>query len=285
MKNVFNTSEIAHLWANKLQDSARNSGSNFFFEKNIIYSYGHHFPIAKHVTNENGNSAILFTERRYSNTTAKHISIVRSACSHKDLIFCCNPENSHDANFNFWLHEVHNIAASLPKAKKPEKYLNEISYVSTKVNAYASFFSLPIPVTLQAALSIGSKDEYQQYSEKKAQYEKQELARKKKDADKTHKKELSKWLNYEVNRLYNRNGFDYLRLSGDRIETTQAVKIPYEIGKRLYAAIKENKLNVGDKVLDYEVLSTGKEIKIGCHNFKTSYLIQFGNKIFDKQTA
>ena len=35
-----NNSMVAHLWANESQESA--NGSNFYFEGQSIYSYGHH---------------------------------------------------------------------------------------------------------------------------------------------------------------------------------------------------------------------------------------------------
>ena len=45
-KQVFNTGEIPHLWAHKVQASARNAQGNIYFEDETIYSYGPHFPIA-----------------------------------------------------------------------------------------------------------------------------------------------------------------------------------------------------------------------------------------------
>lgn len=172
MKTVFtDLSTIAHLWANQTQTTARNSSSNFYFDSNVIYSYGRHFPIAKHITNEAGEHAILFTTRSYSLTTSKHVSIVWQAANHKNIIHCFNPESTHDENLNSWLYEAERIAANLLKAKKPEKYLSELSYVNDKVNKYVSFFNLPIPEKLQAALSIGSKDRYKEYAAKKELFE------------------------------------------------------------------------------------------------------------------
>jgi hypothetical protein len=87
MKTVFtDISKVAHLWANQLQDNARNTG-NFFFEGKEIYSYGRHFMIAKHIENDKWERAVLFTERTYSVSTAKHIAVVRQAASHKDIIY------------------------------------------------------------------------------------------------------------------------------------------------------------------------------------------------------
>ena len=79
-RHVFPTDEIAHLWAHKTQADARNSAGNFYFHGDTIYSYGNHFPIARHVTSKSGRKrAILFTNRTYSNTTSKHLGMVRRA--------------------------------------------------------------------------------------------------------------------------------------------------------------------------------------------------------------
>ena len=42
-----NHHEVCHFWANQIQDSGK--ASNMFYERDIIYSYGYHFPIAKHI--------------------------------------------------------------------------------------------------------------------------------------------------------------------------------------------------------------------------------------------
>lgn len=86
-KNVHPTNEVAHLWYHKTQPSARNGGrNNFYFEGPVIYSYGSHFPIARHVEH-NGKPAILFTTRSYSTTTARHISEVRGAIPSSATVF------------------------------------------------------------------------------------------------------------------------------------------------------------------------------------------------------
>jgi hypothetical protein len=89
MKQVFNTNEVAHIWANQKQDAGRNANNNLYFKHQTIYSYGAHFPIAT----IHGDK-VLFTLRTYSNTTAKHISKVRQAVSHKEFIYCAYPPTS-----------------------------------------------------------------------------------------------------------------------------------------------------------------------------------------------
>lgn len=161
MKHVFtDISHIAHLWANQLQDSARNSG-NFYFDGNTIYSYGRHFPIAKHVENEQGVKGVLFTERRYSNTTAKHISVVAQASTHKNIIYCSSPDSTHNDNFNNWQRKMEENAERLLTARKPEKYLSAINYTASHVVKYADFWGIDIPEPVKTLMQIGNKEEYQ----------------------------------------------------------------------------------------------------------------------------
>jgi hypothetical protein len=283
MKKVFtDISTIAHLWANQLQEEARNSG-NFYFYKKTIYSYGAHFPIAKHIEKD-GERAVLFTTRGYSNTTARHISVTRQAASHLNVIKCHNPTATHEENFNRWKIDAELVAAKLPKAKKPEKYLNELEYINSQANKYAQFFGLELPAKLTAILTIKDKNEYNSYHDQKMAILEAERLKKEAELKKQHKKALAEWKAGKTSRLYTRIKTDYLRLNKEaaRIETTQAVQIPMELGKRLFYSIKENTLKVGDKVLNFEVNEVGAKVKIGCHTFTKKYLLQFGAQVFAK---
>jgi hypothetical protein len=281
MKKVFtDISQVAHLWANQLQDEARNSG-NFYFNGSTIYSYGGHFPIAKHIE-VNGQKAVLFTTRGYSNTTARHIAVVRHAASHLNVIKCYDPNTTHEENFNRWKVDAELVAAKLPKAKKPEKYLNELEYINSQANKYAQFFGLELPAILTTILSIKDKNEYNAYHDQKTAILEAERLKKEAELKKQHKKALAEWKAGKTNRLYTRIETDFLRVNEEaaRIETTQAVQIPMELGKRLYNSIKENTLKVGDKVLNFEVNEVGAKVKIGCHTFTKKYLLQFGSQVF-----
>jgi hypothetical protein len=280
MRNVLPTSELCHKWANQEQESGRTSNGTMFFNVSTIYSYGHHFPIAKHIVNEQGQRAVLFTERTYSNTTAKHISHVYMSCKNDDLIYCANPESSHDHNFEFWLNcaELHG-ARKLTTARKPEKYLNYISNIESKAVKYAEFFGVEIPETLKAVFSIKDKSQYLDYQHKANELAKIEKQKRLKEQKKKFVDELQNWLCFETSRIYTPYKYDFLRINDNRIETTQAVQIPLELGKRLYQSIKNQSLKVGDKVLNYSVNEIGKDIKIGCHTFKQSYLLKFGAQL------
>lgn len=280
MKNIFTNSELAHTYANQSQQRGRTSSGSFYFEGKTIYSYGQHFPIANIVTNDKGEEVMLFTYRNYSNTTSKQISIVRSATRQYKKIYCHTPKGNHSTNFDNWVKLAEQQAEKLKKAKKPELYLNELNRLNSEVSEYAQFFSLEIPLTLKAVLSIKDKNEFLQYESKAAEFAKIELAKKVKAQKIKFKEDIKKWFNLETSRLYTNYKYDFLRINENRIETTQAVQIPIELGKRLFLSVKNQSLNVGDKVLNYSVNQVGKEIKIGCHTFSRSYLLKFGTQLF-----
>lgn len=66
-----NNTQISEAFA---KGKTTGHGSNIFIDGTTIFSYGYHFPIAR-ITDkkdENGKTIALFTNRGYSNSTAKH---------------------------------------------------------------------------------------------------------------------------------------------------------------------------------------------------------------------
>lgn len=218
MKRVHTPDNVAHLWANQHQEDARTPTSNLYFNGTEIYSYGSHFCIAKHV-----EGAVLFTEREYSNTTSKHKSIVRNACSHKNIVYCYNPLGSHEQNFQAWRNECEGYIEKLAKARKPEKYIQELEGVKYRAERYANLFNIAVPESLSVAWAITDKQEVVAYMEKKAEAIKKEKARKLRLAKKKHKEEVQKWKNFETYRLYSRGEYDLLRYNKEnkRFQTSQ----------------------------------------------------------------
>lgn len=283
MKTVFSdSSQVAHLWANKQQLEAKNTNRSFYFWKDTIYSYGSHFPMAKHIE-LNGQSYVLFTVRSYSNTTAKHISITRSACSHKDLVFCYDvtaTNEAHERNFLLWQRDAENFARKLSAARKPELYLSELHHIEQQAKRYAELFSLDIPSTLLAAVTIENKEGVKGYFENKgAMIAKQEAEKKAKEA-KEHKEQVKKFLAFKTHRVFSSGGIDVIRVNGENIETSQAVKIPLAVAKRIYNNLSSGALTVGCKILDYSITNVDKKyLKVGCHTFEIKHLLKVGASI------
>lgn len=263
MKSVHTPENVAHLFANQLQHEARNSGNTLFFNHTSIYSYGYHFCIAKFVDDK----TLLFTERNYGNTTAKHIATVRNATNHINRIYCYNPNGLHNNNFNFWQISAEKEVEKLEKAKKPEIYINALNSIYAKVNIYANYFEIDVPDNLKAVLSIVDKSEIKAYFETKQHnmllQENERLNKLKLE----HKKELKEWYMFKKQRLYSRiENIDYLRYNKitERFETSQGIEIQKELFVRLW-----NKVLIGekfDKVLDFTVKEINKNfITVGCH--------------------
>jgi hypothetical protein len=76
MKTVFDNSMTAHVWAQNQQDHGRSHNGNLYFEGGVIYSYGSHFPIARHAVTKQGKPCVLRTTERYSTSTSGHVSHV-----------------------------------------------------------------------------------------------------------------------------------------------------------------------------------------------------------------
>lgn len=263
MKLVHAPENVAHLFAHQLQNEARNSGNTLFFNSNEIYSYGSHFCIAKFIDNE----TLLFTERSYSNTTAKHINIVRNATNHIKKIYCNNPNGTHDENFNAWQNETDNNIQKLAKANKPEKYISNLNEIKNKVEKYCDYFNIAIPDNLEAVLSITEKSKIKAYLETKQENILKDEENALNKLKLAHKLELKDWRKFKKQRLYSRiENVDYLRYNkkSERFETSQGIEIPKEIFLRLW-----NKVLISEPIeyiLQYPVKEISKNyISVGCH--------------------
>ena len=280
-------SEVAHLWANQLCQSAK--GSSFYFKDKTIYSYGAHFPIASFVTNDLGQEIILFTRDSYSNTTAKHISYARSACSHKQKLFIPEVEPyggiNHSKCFSLWLKEIERIKTTkLFKARKPLIYMEQIDAILDEAKLYAKFFGIELPKELINASNPLSVEKIEELKRKDKEYREQRKAIQRKREERlqaVNAEKIAKWLNGEnVYLSHDIMRYQILRVKGDRIETSKGVKIPIEIAKRFYHKLIQSAICIGDAILGYRVDSIkGDIIKIGCHTFEISYLLNFGAQL------
>lgn len=274
MKKVNSPDTVAHLFAHQSQTEATNSNRSLFFENDQIYSYGRHFCIAKHVTAKDGDSALLFTTRSYSNTTAKHITIVRNATNHIKKIFCNDPTATNEQNFNSFETAIKTALKGLATARKPEKYIQEAEQIQDRAEKYAQFFNITPPLAIAELLESAKTGKYKDYLIQEADRIQKEKEQAEARALKAFKKLLSTWRSGETERLYNRmQNLDFLRINTNgRIQTSQGVEIPAEIGKRAYNWIKSTKECTNTcnyNILDFTVKELTKEfIKIGCHKIE-----------------
>jgi len=268
MKKVFNTSELPHIWATQKQNEG--TAGSFYFRGKTIYSYGNHFPIA---TIE--GEKVFFTLRRYSNTTAKHISKTRQAISHKEFIFCfevptrlgnetileCNKKgylkNTHEINFKQWQKNIETLLAEIgnPKNRSLEGRILDLNNNIIKLEIYCNYFGLKIKHNSFKSLLVLAKSEDIINLAKNIQSK--VLAAKLiklKIANKAHNEYLKLWRNNDnegIQELSQKNkdlcnfyqtnseSFTHLRYntSQNRLETTKGIQIPVEIARKAYLAL------------------------------------------------
>lgn len=284
VKRVFSgIQDFVHIWAHQTQDDARSR--NAFFEGDTIYSYGYHFPIARIYTKVTGkgkkktqHKVVFFTTDTYSSTTSGHVSSVRSACSHMEMLYMLHipksnaPEKEdyiHQKNLANWQFRINETLKKIGTAREnKEYYLREARSYASEANKYMSFFGIKKALCKQVNLSIKLafdekwELEIDEFKKKKAEREAynsehwEELEEKRKKArESKYAKSIEKWRNFETRNPYsdgtsyrsrshfqwNKESFpDLLRYYApdDRIETSQGVKVPAESARRFYFYIK-----------------------------------------------
>lgn len=301
MKTVLNTSEVAHYFANQLQDNARNANNSFYFNrdyKNLltIYSYGQHFPIARFSKDSNGNDILFFTLRNYSNTTAKHINKVYAATNHIKKVYCYLQSwetDTIEASFKAWENNINQNLKSLSTARKPETYILNIQRELQQVNEFCKVLNIEPSKELKELINSINNNTFNDILASKAEIIAKENKERKEKEAKEALIELNKWKNFELCEMYKirKSNFDYLRYykETNQIETTQSVIIDYSDAKNLYRYItnllptlakNEKKIIQGINISHYRVNSIStKEVKIGCHTITIKEIINFANQL------
>lgn len=275
----YSNSEVAHRFATGIGN--RCTGSNMFFEGNIIYSYGYHFRMAI-----KWNGYVLYNEERYSVSTSKQQGYVLGACSHLDVVVCASldhfdtwnntPTNGFiGRNLKLWQDEVDDLVEKMATARKPERWLDQILYVVDKVDRFCKVFEQEVPEGIYKFRNSEDVEKAKAYAKERMKEESErEKKRQAEEIQKFHEFKKS-WVNlpYQIVRY---------REDKNRFETSKGVEIPYEIGKRFYQKLRDGELKVGDKVLYYQVTKVGDTIKIGCHTFNKKYLLDYGKQMFNE---
>jgi len=283
-------SQVAHAWANKTGKHRR--GSNFYYDDNTIYSYGGHFPIARHV-----DGVVLFTTETYGNSTAKHINHASYACNHLTRFNVADVTASskegrysgHRWNVKGYLKRIDEQYANASRAIKwGEQGFNYADGLVNELKAYAKHFKLgrtfvenhiPSAEMREKVIARGNANK-----EKERERNREWLEKRRAEAavlDEANREQMERWTRWEsgVRRVHTTKV--YLRateekLDGKRIvETSHGADVPYDSAKMLYqfASIRRKSgddwqgrglqaRRVGDFSLN-EI--NGDGIRVGCH--------------------
>lgn len=277
MKTVYQNRELAHIWAANSIPEGRNPGNTFFFNSDGIYSYGRHFMIAK----RHNDRTVVMTLQRYSNTTADHISRVRQAVSHLNLVYCQDPEAGVIVNKRATLDKIDEALSGLEKKgirqTTKDKICAQAHHLATQFNEYYSAVGGDCgPIEL-------GEDFVEQY---KKMQEQERAAKQKKieQAALETKERLEVWKKDLKNG--NMMGFHTLpvalRIREESIETSHGAAIPLKYARRLWQAIERVRAS-GEPLqpfgeltkLGHYTLNTiyaDGSIKVGCHNISYAEL-------------
>jgi hypothetical protein len=289
-KYVYDTGEIPHLWADRTQDEARNRQGNLYFTGDTIYSYGSHFPIARHVTNHAGERAVLFTTATHSVTTSSHCSAVQSAIPSGIPIFhvpnVCHGRYSgseltaddHAGNLADYADRIEKHVITSARARS--SYTKEWNHghavrLRDEAIAYSAFFGLPVPNIPDVpeidsdALTAIRKREAKRAAEK-AEQTKRERA----EAIVRRQEQINKWRAGQYSGCF----YDVpamLRIDGDEVVTSRGARFPVSHAKRALAFVRKiresrqayvhngHTIHLGPFAIDR--IEPDGTVKAGCH--------------------
>ena len=271
-RHVYPVDMVAHLWAHKAQDSARNGG-NFYFEGDTIYSYGSHFPIARHVETRRGR-AVLFTTRDYSVTTSGHKWAVLGACKHLTVFHVQHPtDTNRKAQFAEYRERYLALARKYSRARSNKPWiLGSLRDLIDEANRFAQFFGLRCRLSLPDDLS-GMVAECRAI-------EKREWERKQREERKREREALErvqKWVDGESDFLCQQSyGPIRLRIKGDELQTSRGASVPLAHAVKAFRVIKRlrskgesyerngHTIHLGHFALD--AIDPQGNVTAGCHN-------------------
>lgn len=284
MKKVFNNTEICHVYAQQTQTEGRTTTNNIFFEDNKIYSYGYHYKLAEIIE----NNTIIINNTGYSNSTSKHINLIRNATRQYNQYFY------NDICLNNVYSSILNASKSIIKARLKERYANLIISKFENLINFANEFNKVVKSnkhTQDSFITLIELKQNEQFQEIEKIYNEiakdkdkfieagKERERKAKEkAKKEFNESLQKFFNYEINYITLKTDEDFLRISQDKtqIETTQGVKIPIQEAKKLYELIQLEVEIKGYRISNYTVISINGTLKIGCHKINIKNVHEIG---------
>jgi hypothetical protein len=285
-----NNQELAHVWAGQKQAEGR--GHNLFFEGPSIYSYGRHFEIARFVK---GGKVVLFTTRRYSISTAKHILHVRRALRNHENVFDVPSMEDHAGNVRAYLDDVARFkAAALKAVRYASMNADDAGRAARTAAAYCRTFTKDVPAALRkeayAAARAANSGKLFTFEERakldaaelrRAKYEEERAARgaarraaweaaeperamlrlqdeaEQEDRRRSAPAELEAWARGERDEVPY-HAYDLptrLRLKDGRIETSQNAQITERRARELWAALVRGADVVGVVLDNYTVTS------------------------------
>ena len=314
MKKIFRDVEQGWFYSHErgIDYGINRSGGNLFFEKHdgisIIYSYGHHFPIAA-VTPEN---VVIFTNRTHSSTTAKHIRQVKAAIPAGTTVIYTDEDvrdiarKDKDAVIREYDHHIKRIAGlqaaglKMVNPARIECVILDIIRLRRECHELAVYSGIPLPAAVWDFLTdwtdtalrariekiIPTYEKIQAAADRRRQDNQNRWKREYEARNKPVEERIADFKTYSTNRIdhYGHYGVNaWLRVSqdGTRIQTSMQVKIsavnfkrycemlfPFMIGADTFLYPETHNFRIDGL---YQVTRADTELVIvGCHKFSVA---------------
>lgn len=260
--------QVAHSWAH--QTGRNRKGFAMFYDGDTIYSWGYHFPIARHITAPNGEQVVLFTDASYSVSTAKHKTIVRRALGYNRPGVVPVPDLRHGDDKRaaelWWMAKEALIEELALKWKRARTYkdIHAGSMAATieQANRISELYQLDKPA-LTMPEDIGAWVSAAEERRKEEQRQK----------DLKEREVIRKWVNGEDVRPPHTR-IPYVRVKGDFVETSWGVKVGLKQARRLYRLAAacarcghEFRNTKGHRIDGWQInrISGDGTLHVGCH--------------------
>lgn len=269
---------VTHAWAH--QTGKNRKGFNMFYDGPTIYSYGYHFPIARLVTLADGREVVLFTNRKYSVSTSKHVTYTRRAVNHMVVFSVTDPSVDPSRKDVEEMLEKATLEAAKSKRARVYKasHLQQALSYTNEAQALIEAFSIPgfenynwDLEAIQAQLDEAAANRMAQEAEARRLKAERERKQYREDIWPS----VKRWLRGEVASRQARTSRPLPRISSDIVETTWGATVPLAIAIKLYHKALEcrrthveyvppRRIHVGDFALT-RIKSNG-DLVVGCHD-------------------
>lgn len=281
MRHIFTNREVPHRWFHRSPDWGRNHGDTLYYRGDTIYSYGSHFPIARHLDVDNRH-AVLMTNQTYSVSTARHINLVRYAIPAECPVFTV--EDPRFTQADILASYQHRIIAECERAaQKGIRHttrafrLEVIDGITQEANRYCKFMGVSeqftAPASLDAVrevLTAHRAEIDRAYREREAQRERERAARA------AQAQELiTQWLSGQDVSIYTLHALPpMLRIHEDTIQTSWGAEFPLVHAQRLLTWVDSMRHTGWTRNSDHtprlgvytvDQLIPGVGIRAGCH--------------------
>lgn len=283
MRHVYPNHEVPHLWAHESQEEARNSTGSLYFQGPTIYSYGSHFPIARHVTNGRSERAVLFTTAHHSVTTSGHCSAVARAIPPNVPVFRVpHLRNSwdnlpnHTDNVESYVRRISELLGKAKRARvNRDWHQREALRLREQLQRYVAFFDLS-DVTFPKSDELDALQSWITAHQEEERQRREEAARL---ADEQRRREqadqIQRFQAGDPHVSYISGVSPMLRVVGDEVQTSLGARFPVSHAIRGLAFIRKvresgqeyvrngHTIHLGHYVIDR--IEADGTVHAGCH--------------------